>query len=182
MDSQFFRKYVDIIEAAEKAPQQLDEGMMDTIKSLVPKAMKLLGGDTIAQIAQQVKQATGGDYTPNKENAIAVAKALGFEELLKAKAGKGGEQVAEGWAGNWQGKLLQLIHLAGVGGAAAQMIGGQALTGMQGCGGPGELLIRVGVILLMVSNTFWSSDRGMIGAMGKHGNKGFETGKGPVSL
>jgi hypothetical protein len=179
MDSQFFRKYVDIIEAAEKAPQQLDEGMMDTIKSLVPKAMKLLGGDTIAQIAQQVKQATGGDYTPSKENAIAVAKALGFEELLKAKAGKGGEQVAEGWAGNWQGKLLQLAHLGGLAGA-----GYAAMNPMMGdaTGIIYEGLLVIGVILLMVANTFWSSDRGMIGAMGKHGNKGFETGKGPVSL
>jgi hypothetical protein len=179
MDSQFFRKYVDIIEAAEKAPQQLDEGMMDTIKSLVPKAMKLLGGDTIAQIAQQVKQATGGDYTPSKENAIAVAKALGFEELLKAKAGKGGEQVAEGWAGNWQGKLLQLAHLGGLAGA-----GYAAMNPMMGdaTGIIYEGLLVIGVILLMVANTFWSSDRGMIGAMGKHGNKGFGTGKGPVSL
>ena len=170
---------MDIVEAAEqdRTVVQLDEGMMDSIKSLVPKAMKLLGGDTIAQIAQQVKQATGGDYTPSKENAIAVAKALGFEEMLKAKAGKGGEQVAEGWAGNWQGKLIQLMHL---GGLAAAGYAAMNPTMGDATGFIYEGLLTIGVFLLMLTNTFWSSERGMVGAMGRGGNTGWDTDKGPV--
>jgi hypothetical protein len=38
----------------------------------------------------------------------------------------------------------------------------------------------VGMILIMVTATFWSSDRGAVGSMGRYGNKGFDTDKGPV--
>ena len=49
MSTELFRNYIDIIKEAEQPKVQLDEGMMDTIKSLVPKVMKLLGGDTAQQ-------------------------------------------------------------------------------------------------------------------------------------
>jgi hypothetical protein len=177
MDPRFFRKYANLVESAEKDQpvNQLDEGIMDSVKSLVPKAMKMLGGDTLKQIAQQVKQVTGGDYTPSKENAIAVAKALGFEEMLKAKAGKGGEQVAEGWAGNWQGKLIQLAHLGGLAGA-----GYAAMNPSMGdpTGFVYEGLLAIGVLLLMIAGTIWGEETGQVGVMGKHGNKGFDTDKG----
>lgn len=180
MSSYELRRYIDILNENNQ-PQQLDEGIMDTIKAAIPKLMKALGGDTAAQIAQQVKQVTGGDFTPSKENAIKVAKALGFDKIIQSQQSQTPQQVAEGLAGNWQGKLLQLMHAGIVGGALAQFFGGQALTGMQGFGGPGEILMSVGVLLLMFANTFWSSDRGMVGAMGKHGNQGWETEKGPRS-
>jgi hypothetical protein len=133
--------------------------------------MKFLGGDTIKDIATKVKQVTGGDFTPSQENAIKVANAFGFDKMTGANANN--PQVAEGLAGNWQGKLLQMLHLAG-------MIGGLAHGYFKGA--IGNPLIGVGIILLIVSGTFWSSDRGMVGAMGKHGNKGFETDKGPTTL
>jgi hypothetical protein len=179
MSTQLFRNYLDIINENSQPKVQLDEGILDTLKAAVPKLMKYLGGDTAEQIAQQVKQVTGGDYTPSRENAIKVAKALGFDKIVQAQQGQSPEQVAEGLAGNWQGKLIQLMHTGIIGGALAQFFGGQALTGMQGFGGPGEILMTIGVLLLMFANTFWSSNSGMVGAMGKHGNKGWETSKGP---
>ena len=39
----------------------------------------------------------------------------------------------------------------------------------------------IGLVLLMVTATFWSKEKGMIGAMGNYGNKGFDTDKGPKS-
>lgn len=176
MSSELFRKYIDIVNENSQPKVQLDEGIMDTLKSLVPKAMKLLGGDKVAQIAQQVKQATGGDTTPSKENAIKVARALGFEEILKAKAEQTAESVVEGnhdlnWglAGNWQGKLVQLLYTTGVIGLAA---GANANWGTVG----GTWLATVGVLLLMFMDTFYSKDTGMVGGMGQHGRKGFDTG------
>jgi hypothetical protein len=160
--------------AGVKNNAQLDEGVMDTVKSLVPKAMKLLGGNTVAQIAQQVKQATGGDFTPSRENAINVAKALGFEEILKNKVGQQPQgQLAEAWglAGNWQGKLIQLLY---------SVIPAAGIASMAGAG-PGGLLgwwlSAVGIVLLMFADTFFSTDRGMVGAMGRDGRKGTDTGE-----
>ena len=176
MSANFFRNYIDIINENSGPKVQLDEGVMDTIKSLVPKAMKLLGGDTAAQIAQQVKQATGGDFTPSKENAIKVAKALGFEEMLKNKVGQEPQepqgQLAEAWglAGNWQGKLIQLLY---------SVIPAAGIAGMAGAGPGGILgwwLASVGIVLLMFADTFFSTDTGMVGAMGRDGRKGFDTG------
>ena len=171
--SDLFRNYLDIINENSQPKIQLDEGMMDTLKSLVPKAMKLLGSDTAAQIAQQVKQATGGDFTPSKENAIKVAKALGFEEMLKNKVGQEPQvQLAEAWglAGNWQGKLIQLLY---------SVIPAAGIAGMAGAGPGGILgwwLGAVGIVLLMFADTFFSTDTGMVGAMGRDGRKGFDTG------
>lgn len=159
------------------------EGIMDTIKGLASKVMKALGGDAIADIADKVKQATGGDYSANPENAKKVAQALGLAGMVKGTAGQTPQEVAEGWglAGNWQGKLLQVAHLAAVGGGLAQFFGGQALTGMQGFGGGGEILVAAGLIALMVAETFWSQNKGMVGSMGNQGNQGGATAAGPTS-
>jgi hypothetical protein len=181
MSTEFFRNYIDIINENSQPQVQLDEGIMDTIKSLAGKAMKALGGDAVADIANKVKQATGGDFTPSKENAMKVAQALGLSKAAQAQPGQSQQQVAEAWglAGNWQGKLLQLAHLATVGAGAAQAIGGQALTGMQGFGGAGEIVIMAAMIALMLADTFWSTNRGMVGSMGREGNKGTSTTNGP---
>jgi len=161
----------------------LAEGVMDTIKGLAAKAMKALGGDAIADIADKVKQATGGDYSATPENAKKVAQALGLASMAKGSAGQTPQEVAEGWglAGNWQGKLLQLAHVAVAGAGLAQFFGGQALTGMQGFGGGGELLVGAGLIALMLAETFWSQNKGMVGSMGNNGNTGMSTAAGPTS-
>jgi len=170
-DDEALRRMMEM--AGMNQANRLDEGIMDTIKSLVPKAIKLLGGDTAAQIAQQVKQATGGDFTPSRENAIKVAKALGFEEILKNKVGQEPQgQLAEAWglAGNWQGKLIQLLY---------SVIPAAGIAGMAGAGPGGILgwwLGSVGIFLLMFADTFFSTDTGMVGAMGRNGRKGTDTG------
>ena len=163
MSTQLFRKYIDIINENQQH-QQLNEGMIDTIKGYLPKIMKLLGMTTIKEIAEKVKAATNGNYELTVDNALKVAKALGFDEnMIK-------QPMAEGIAGNWQGKLLQILHLVGLfGGIASAAVHGSI----------GNPLVGIGLIAILVTHTFWSSDRGAVGAMGKHGNKGWETSKGP---
>lgn len=177
MNTEFFRKYIDIINENQQSTV-LNEGILDILKSLIPKAMNLLGGNIVQDIAKKVKEITGGDLTLSKENAMRVAQAFGIDELAKSQAGNGSEKVAEnfGLAGNWQGKLLQLVHLAGISGGLAGLASGR------GIGSWAEYAIAIGFILLMVTETFWSQDKGSVGAMGRHGNTGFSTDKGPTTL
>lgn len=183
MSTALFRNYIDIINENSNDRIQLDEGMMNILKSIVPKVIKFLGGDTVREIAEKVKEITGGDFTPSQENAIKVAKALGFDKIPAPDANK--SQVAEGLAGNWQGKLIQLLWSIPV----LQTVLNSISVYNTGSGfGPFDTnwgnnsLSMIGFILLMVTGTFWSSDRNMVGAMGKHGNKGWEASKGPRSL
>jgi hypothetical protein len=136
--------------------------MMDKIKGmLVPKLMKLLGPDA-EKIASAVKQATGGDFTPSKENAMKVAQALGLD---KAAAQGQSPQMAEGIAGNWQGKLYQALYTLGLLGSAG------AATAMYGTVTGGNMAV-IGILLLMFANTFFGDAPGQFGAYGKFGNKG----------
>jgi hypothetical protein len=183
MSSSIFRNYLDIINENSRDQIQLNEGIMDTLKSIVPKVMKAIGGDTVREIAEKVKEITGGDFTPSTENSIKVAKALGFDKIPAPGANK--SQVAEGLAGNWQGKLIQFLWSIPV---LQTVLNGISLYNTGSGFGPFDTnwgnnnLSVIGFILLMVAGTFWSSNRGMVGAMGKHGNKGFETDKGPTTL
>jgi hypothetical protein len=147
---------------------RLDEGMMDKLKSmLVPKLMKLLGPDA-EKIASAVKQATGGDFTPSKENAMKVAQALGLD---KAAAQGQSPQMAEGIAGNWQGKLYQALYTLGLLGSAG------AATAMYGTVTGGNMAV-IGILLLMFANAFFGDAPGQFGAMGKFGNKGTSMQRG----
>ena len=146
---------------------QLDEGIMDKIKSFaVPKLMKLLGPDA-EDIANAVKQATGGDLTANKENAMKVVQALGID---KAASKDKSPEMAEAIAGNWQGKLIQSLYTLGLLGSAG------AAASMWGTVG-GSFMAIIGTLLIMFAATFFDDDRGMVGAMGKRGNQGFDTNK-----
>jgi len=162
MDPRFFRKYADLITEAEQ-PQQLDEGMMDMLKPLAAKFAKMIGADALQDIAAQVKQVTGGDLTPSKQNAIKVAQAFGLDKKPEA--------VAEGIAGNWQGKLRQLVYGSGLLGSLA---GASAMWGTVG----GSMSLIVGTILLMAIGAVFGDAPGQVGAMGKFGNKGTSTQKG----
>jgi len=164
MDPKFFRKYADIITEAEQ-PQQLNEGMMDMLKPLAMKFAKMIGADAMQDIAAQVKQATGGDLSINKDNAIKVAQALGLEKPETEPA------VSEGIAGNWQGKLTQLIYGSGVLGAFG---GAAAMYGTVG----GSWAFVIGSILLMAVGAFFGDAPGQVGAMGKFGNQGTSTQRG----
>lgn len=167
MDPKFFRKYADIVEAAEQdKPVQLDEGLMSALKPLAMKFAKMIGADAMQDIAAQVKQATGGDLSVTKDNAIKVAQALGLDKKPDDSAA-----VAEGIAGNWQGKLQQLIYSSGVLGALG---GAAAMWGTPG----GSWAAAVGMILLMAVGAFFGDAPGQVGAMGKFGNQGTSTRRG----
>jgi hypothetical protein len=154
--------------AGMKQNEILDEGIMDKIKGMmVPKLMKLLGPDA-EKIASAVKQATGGDLTPSKENAMKVVQALGLD---KAAAQGQSPQMAEGIAGNWQGKLYQALYTMGLLGSAG------AATAMYGTVS-GSWFATVGVLLLMFANAFFGDAPGQFGAMGKFGNKGTSMQRG----
>jgi hypothetical protein len=160
----------DVLSESKKnlSESQLDEGIMDKIKSFaVPKLMKLLGPDA-EDIANAVKQAAGGDLTANKENAIKVVKALGInKDAAKDKS----PEMAEGIAGNWQGKLNQALYTLGLLGSAG------AAAAMWGTVG-GSSMAVIGTILLMFANAFFGDAPGQVGAMGKFGNKGTSTRTG----
>jgi hypothetical protein len=147
---------------------RLDEGMMDKLKSFaVPKLMKLLGPDA-EKIASAVRQATGGDLTPSKENAMKVVQALGLD---KAAAQGQSPQMAEGIAGNWQGKLIQALYTLGLLGSAG------AAASMYGTVG-GSFMGVIGVLLLMFANTVFGDAPGQTGTMGNFGNKGTDMNAG----
>jgi hypothetical protein len=162
MDPKFFRKYADLIVEAEQ-PDQLNEGMMDMLKPLAAKFVKMIGPEAMQDIAAQVKQVTGGDLTPSKENAMKVAQAFGLDQKPEA--------VAEGIAGNWEGKLRQLVYSSGLLGSVA---GAVSMWGTPGAAFAGA----VGMILLMGVAAFFGDAPGQVGAMGKFGNKGTSTQKG----
>jgi len=182
MSTELFRKYIDIINENQQ-PQMLDEGMMDILKSLVNKTLKTLGKDSIEDIATKVKQVTGGDYSLNKENAIKVAKVFGFDkmdpkqlsEAWKPSTSMSADRTGYGSAANWQGTLLQAIHATGSFAtilAAANMIFGLDVSSGHAA------LAAIGMILLMATDAFWGRNPGQVGAMGRGGNKGWETGGG----
>ncbi len=87
------RKYSNIIAEAQDT-EQLNEGMMDTIKQYASKLMKTLDPATLKQIATTVKQATGGDYTLSRANAQKVAQALGAPQSGQEQMAEGGEGLA----------------------------------------------------------------------------------------
>ena len=158
--------------AGMKQNEILDEGMMDKIKGmLVPKLMKLLGPDA-EKIANAVKQATGGDFTPSKENAMKVVQALGLDKAAdQGQSPQMAEDRTAAIGGNWQGKLYQALYTMGLLGSAG------AATAMYGTVG-GSWFATVGVLLLMFAGTFFGTAPGQVGAMGNFGNKGTSMQKG----
>lgn len=155
-------------EGMEGTEGNINEGLMDMIKAkILPKVMQVVGAENQDDIANKVKQITGGDFSINKANAVKVATAFGFDQIV---GNKGKAEMAEGLAGNWQGKMVQLLYTMGLGGAA---MGASAMWGTVG----GSFMAIIGTILIMFAATIFSSDRGMVGAMGKDGRKGFDTGE-----
>lgn len=145
-----------------RSKKQIDEGMIDKLKGMVvPKLIKMLGAEQSSQIANAVKQVTGGDFTPSKENAIKVAQALGFDKMANPDQAKA---MSEGIAGDWKGKLIQLLYTLGLLGAGA---GASAMWGTVG----GSFMGVIGVLLLMFANTFFGEAPGQVGAMGKDDRK-----------
>ena len=107
--------------------------------------------------------------TPSKENAIKVAQALGFDNMVGAGQS---QPVAEGMAGNWQGKLIQLLYTLGLTGSAAALAFGSG-------GVVAGVAAVAGMLMLMMAEAVYGSEAGQVGAMGQDGNKGFNTGERP---
>ena len=183
MDPKFFRKYADLIESVEQdkvviSEAILNEGFLSNVaKKLADKLMSMLDPKTQQALAMAVKDATGGNYALTADNAMKVAAALGFDKQDAKKEAGGAVSEDEEWglAGNWQGKLLQAIHGLGVLHVITNFMG----HGIFDSQVANNWIACVGLILIMVTATFWSKERGMIGAMGNYGNKGWEAEKGP---
>lgn len=84
MSSELFRKYIDIVNENSQEPVQLDEGLLDTIKSKVAQlASKVFSPQDMEAMKQAVEQATGkpieqvGLRDLGGKTATAIASALG---------------------------------------------------------------------------------------------------------
>ena len=143
------RKYAKIINEAQQ-PEQLNEGVLDTLKQYASKLMKKLDPETIKQIATTVKQATGGDYSLTKANAEKVAQALGVSE----EQAQG--QIAEGISPTLGGKIIQALHLITLGVAGAGIAGLIPTLG--------GLTVIIGFFALMFSEAFWGNQAGQLGS------------------
>lgn len=184
MDSTFFRKYMDIINEAQTSDRlviteaMISEGMLSNLAQKLASKFTAAMGDDIAQIANKVKAATGGNYALTADNIKAVANAFGLDAQDAKAEASGKEAMAETWglAGNWQGKALQGLHSLGMLHLLMNFMG----KGVFDTQLANNWVACACFILLLVTDTFWSTNKGMVGAMGKHGNQGFETDKGPV--
>jgi hypothetical protein len=152
-ESEIMRKYSNIIAEAQDT-EQLNEGMMDTIKQYASKLMKTLDPATLKQIATTVKQATGGDYTLSRANAQKVAQALGAPQSGQEQMAEGGT-VNPGISPTLGGKIAQALHLGAMGIGAAE-IGGFLHT-------PGGVAVIVGLLALMFSEAFWGTEYDQLG-------------------
>lgn len=110
--TELFRNYLDIINENSQPKIQLDEGVMDVLSAAVPKLIKLLGGSNATALAQEVNKITGGDLTPNSENAVKVATALGLDKMLNTQSNQQtsaqpAAQLSEG--GDWKQTLVNAL-------------------------------------------------------------------------
>ena len=151
--------------------ETLSEGLIDMLKAKVlPKVTQLLGAE-LEGIAKKIKIITGDDLSLTKDNAIKVAKAFGFDKLVDQQTAPQEAEFAV--AGNWQGKLIQLLYAAGIGASGAGMaLGGGTLV----------VLGAIGFILLMGAQAVFGGHRGQVGAMGNYGNQGTSMKKGPGAM
>ena len=173
MSAELMRSYLDILN--EQQQIQLDEGVMDAImsrvKPLAAKAMKIVGIDAAREIAAKAREATGGDLSLNKDNALRVASALGLDAKSIAQQ-QDSNAVSEGIAGNWQGKLIQLAYtLVGPGGLI-----GSAMVGPSNVAAYAAMTI--GAVAILFASAVYGDEPGQVGAMGKYGNKGTDTRMG----
>jgi hypothetical protein len=159
MDPRFFRKYSNLVEAAEKDlsvnqinEAQLTEGIMDILQRAKGKLQQMFNPQDMEQIKSIVNQATGG----NPQLSIANAKKVGAALM------GGGQQMAPQESAMNEGPndtpLVQKLKAAAttlglVGGAAAMVFGG-------------SILGVVGIIALFISS-FTASDSYNMGHSGR---------------
>ena len=143
----FMRKYADLINEAQQ-PEQLNEGIVDTIKQYVSKIAKALDPATLKQIATTVKQATGGDYSLTRDNIQKVAQALGAPEEQ--------EQMSEGISPTLGGKIAQALQVTAI------------LAAIPLATVTGGISFVIGVFALMFTDAFWGNEAGQFGSEYDH--------------
>ena len=82
MDPRFFRKYADLVEAAEKdIPVQLDEGVMDTVTQYVKQLVQKASPGLMQQVTDLVTRALG---KPIEQLTMADATLANAKKVLAA--------------------------------------------------------------------------------------------------
>ena len=94
------RRYIDILNENNQ-PQQLDEGMMDLIKSGAQKLVKKLAPQQLQQITNFVSSALG---KPANQITMADATMANAQKLIAAN-----QRTNEGWGGAVAGGILGSI-------------------------------------------------------------------------
>ena len=101
MSTDFLRNYIDIIREAEQPRVQLDEGIMDLIKSGAQKLIKKLAPQQIQKITDFVSNALG---KPANQITMADATMANAQKLIAAN-----QQTNEGLGGAVAGGILGSI-------------------------------------------------------------------------
>jgi hypothetical protein len=137
--SNFFRNYLDIINENSQPKVQLDEGVMDDIKStLMSKLAPKLSSQEKSKMAAVAKNVLGKDSVDSSDFTLANIKAV--SKALGAKPESNAQSIQESPIGD--GTLGQkLVSLTGT-------LGGAAATIAVFFGGPAWLIIP-GVLAMM---------------------------------
>ena len=176
MDPRFFRKYADLVEAAEQDKPVLNEGVMDAIKSMASKLMPKLSSDEIAKMKAAAQAVLGkptadsSDFTldnikaiaqklgvqkpaaPMEEGVVDSVKGFFGQKSVDPKTGKGNIGPVDAW--HKDATLGEkLASLTGI-------VGGTAATIAGFFGGPAWLIIPGILALMFLSQVGGSKEDG----------------------
>jgi hypothetical protein len=128
---EFMRKYADLISESQQ-PQQLDEGVVDTLNASKDKILKMFTPQELQQIAATAKQATGGDMSLTADNAKKVGAEIVGSAPAQSQTSAVPAPVSEdgkyGIARTTAGKLKQAAYALGMVGAGAAIATGGAVA------------------------------------------------------
>ena len=121
MSTELFRNYLDIINENSQAKQQLDEGMLDSIKAKIGQvAQKMFSKEEMLQMKNAVEQATGKPIQQVSIRDISGNTAMKIAQSLGASG-----QVNESEFSELARKIFAAgSSLAGITGIVASLFGG----------------------------------------------------------
>ena len=121
MSTELFRNYLDIINENSQANQQLDEGMLDSIKAKIGQvAQKMFSKEEMLQMKNAVEQATGKPIQQVSIRDISGNTAMKIAQSLGASG-----QVNESEFSELARKIFSVgSSLAGITGIVASLFGG----------------------------------------------------------
>ena len=146
--SNFFRNYLDIINENSQPKVQLDEGVMDDIKStLMSKLAPKLSSQEKSKMAAVARSVLGKDSVDSSDFTLANIKAV--SKALGVKPESNAQSIQEGPSGDTYFHKTatlgtKLLNLTGTLGGAAATIAGFF-------GGPGWLIIPGVLAIMMMS-------------------------------